>query len=82
MEPRLNFERIDREGYRAMINLERHVKNCGLENSLLNLIKVRASQMNRSAFCIDVHTKNARDSGVRHPSLPSESGPLWPGLKH
>jgi AhpD family alkylhydroperoxidase len=62
MEPRLNFERIDREGYRAMINLERHVKNCGLENSLLNLIKVRASQMNRSAFCIDVHTKNARDA--------------------
>jgi AhpD family alkylhydroperoxidase len=54
---------IDREGYRALLNLERHVKNCGLENSLLNLIKVRTSQMNRSACCIDVHTKNARDAG-------------------
>lgn len=46
-----------------MINLERRVRNCGLEGGLLKLVKVRASQMNRSAFCIDMHTKEARDAG-------------------
>ena len=63
MESRLNFRTVDREGYRAMINLERCVRNCGLEGRLLKLVKVRASQMNRSAFCIDMHTKEARDAG-------------------
>lgn len=63
MEPRLNFRIVDREGYRAMVNLDRCVRNCGLESELLKLVKVRASQMNRSAFCIDMHTKAARDAG-------------------
>ena len=63
MEPRLNFSTVDPEGYRAMVNLDHCVGNCGLESSLLELVKVRASQINRCAFCIDMHTKDARDSG-------------------
>ena len=63
MESRLNFRTVDREGYRAMINLERCVSNCRVEGQLLKLVKVRASQMNRSAFCIDMHTREARDDG-------------------
>lgn len=63
MEPRLNFSTVDPEGYRAIINLDRSVGNSGLESPLLRLVKVRASQINRCAFCIDMHTKDARDAG-------------------
>jgi AhpD family alkylhydroperoxidase len=40
--------------------MESFVRNCGLESSLLHLIKIRASQINGCAFCIDMHTKEAR----------------------
>lgn len=60
-------ERIDSkiapEGYRAMYGLERYVRQSGLEPSLLELIKLRASQINGCAYCIDMHTKDARAAG-------------------
>lgn len=49
--------------YRAMLALEREVEASGLEQSLLELIKIRASQINGCAFCIDMHTKDARARG-------------------
>ena len=45
---------------RAMLGLEREVEHSGLEPSLLHLIKIRASQINGCAYCIDMHTKDAR----------------------
>jgi AhpD family alkylhydroperoxidase len=50
-------------GYQAMIGLERHVRSCGLEHSLLEIVKTRASQINRCAYCVDMHTKDARAAG-------------------
>jgi AhpD family alkylhydroperoxidase len=50
-------------GYQAMSGLERHVRTCGLEHSLLEIVKTRASQINRCAYCIDMHTKDARAGG-------------------
>jgi AhpD family alkylhydroperoxidase len=49
--------------YEAMIGLERYVKQSGIESSLLELVKVRASQINGCAFCLDMHTKEARAAG-------------------
>ena len=63
MASRLNYVKAAPDGYRAMSQLERYVKNCGLEPSLLELIKIRASQINGCAFCLDMHTKDARAAG-------------------
>ena len=63
MTTRLNLTKAAPEGYRAMSQLERYVHNCGLEKSLLELIKLRASQINGCAYCIDMHTKDARQAG-------------------
>lgn len=48
---------------RAMIALQRAVDASGLEHSLLELVKMRASQINHCAYCIDMHTKDARAAG-------------------
>jgi AhpD family alkylhydroperoxidase len=50
-------------GTRAMLELEGAVHESGLEASLLELVKIRASQINGCAFCIDMHTKDARGRG-------------------
>ena len=61
-------ERIDYAGaapgaLRAMFGLEKYVRGCGLEASLLELVKMRASQLNGCAFCLDMHSKDARAAG-------------------
>ena len=63
MEQRLNYIKAFPEGYQAMSQLERAVRQSGLEASLLELVKTRASQLNGCAFCIDMHTKDARAKG-------------------
>src|SRR5262245_61411657 len=47
----------------SLHGLGRYVEQCGLEHSLLDLIKTRASQINGCAMCIDMHTKDARARG-------------------
>ena len=49
--------------YRAMLQLEQYVRGSGLNPTLLELIKISASQLNGCAFCIDMHTKDARLHG-------------------
>lgn len=59
----LDIHRIWPEGYRAMQALDEAVSTSGLEPSPLNLVKLRASQMNGCAFCIEMHAKDARALG-------------------
>jgi AhpD family alkylhydroperoxidase len=63
MEPRLDLSKVTPEGYKAMAGLERYIRGCGLEHSLLELVKMRASQINGCAFCLDMHSKDARVAG-------------------
>lgn len=63
MKTRLDFETVNPAALRAMMGLDGHVRKSGLDKSLLELIKTRASQINRCAFCIDMHTKDARHMG-------------------
>lgn len=63
MATRLNYTKAVPGAYRAMSQLEHYVKNCGLETSLIELVKIRASQINGCAYCINMHTKNAREAG-------------------
>jgi AhpD family alkylhydroperoxidase len=63
MQSRINEAKIPPEAAKAMWELENYVRNCGLEPSLLELVKFRASQINGCAYCIDMHTKDARLEG-------------------
>jgi AhpD family alkylhydroperoxidase len=63
MSERINYAKATPEGYRAMSGLERYVRESGLEPSLLELVKLRASQINGCAYCIDMHWKDARARG-------------------
>jgi AhpD family alkylhydroperoxidase len=64
MEPRLNFSKAAPEGMKAMRGLEHYInQSSGLEPSLRALVKIRASQINGCAYCIDMHTKDARAAG-------------------
>ncbi|HEU5369238.1 MAG TPA: carboxymuconolactone decarboxylase family protein [Ktedonobacterales bacterium] len=49
--------------YKAMLGLESYLRECGLEANLLDLVKVRASQINGCAFCLDMHSKDLRAGG-------------------
>ena len=63
MSERISYAKVTPEGYRAMSGLERYVRGSGLEPSLLELVKLRASQINGCAYCIDIHWKDARARG-------------------
>jgi AhpD family alkylhydroperoxidase len=63
MPERLNFITASPKGYEAMSGLERHVRQSGLNHRLLELVKTRVSQLNGCAFCLDMHTKDARAAG-------------------
>lgn len=60
---RLSYEKIAPEAIRAMWGLEQYARQSGLEISLLELVRMRASQINGCAFCIDMHAKDARAAG-------------------
>src|SRR6266571_7199514 len=63
MSSRLDYQRISPEGYRAMMALNEFAEHSGLEHPLLELVKIRASQLNGCAYCIDMHTIDARAGG-------------------
>ena len=63
MQPRIEYDKVVPDGIKAMWGLESYVRRCGLEPALLELVKLRASQINGCAYCIDMHTKDARAIG-------------------
>ncbi len=63
MEPRLDVAKVAPGVGEAMYGLEKYVRQSGLEPSLLELVKLRASQLNGCAYCVDMHTKDARARG-------------------
>ena len=60
---RLDFARVAPQAFQAQRGLEKYIRECGLEHSLLELVKVRASMINGCAYCVDMHTKDARLAG-------------------
>ncbi len=63
MKSRLDYFAAAPESMRAMLTLEHQVRNSGLEHSLIHLVKTRASQINGCAFCVHMHTRDARAAG-------------------
>jgi AhpD family alkylhydroperoxidase len=63
MQPRLKFNEASAGAYKAMLALEMYVQGCGLEKTTWELVKLRASQINGCAYCLDMHSKDARAAG-------------------
>ena len=63
MEARLDPMKVSPEAVKALSALEGYVRKSGLERPLLELVKVRVSQINRCGYCLDMHTKDARAAG-------------------
>ncbi len=64
MSPRIEAAKyFSSGGVRAMQSLQKEVESSGLEHSLMELVKIRASQINGCAYCLDMHTKDARALG-------------------
>ena len=65
MKARFNFPDAAPDAYKAVIALDRYVKEeSGLDRRLIHLIKLRASQINGCAYCVDMHVKEARRDGL------------------
>src|ERR1700704_5578873 len=63
METRINFAKVNPEAYKAMLGLEAYLAKTNLTTRHKELVKIRASQINGCAYCIDMHTKDARRAG-------------------
>jgi AhpD family alkylhydroperoxidase len=60
---RLSIREIDPTAHEAVLGMERYVRNGQLEPALLDLVKIRASQLNGCAYCLDMHNREAREHG-------------------
>jgi len=63
MTPRLNAYKVAPDGVSALVAVENYLKNSGLDHRLLTLVKVRVSQINGCAYCLHMHTEEARKLG-------------------
>jgi len=63
MERRINYMQVASGAFEAMFGFSKYLQKCGLEESLLNLVYLRASQINGCAYCLDMHWKDLRAAG-------------------
>ncbi len=75
MKERLNYMKVAPEAVKALYAMQRYTEQSGLEHSLLELVKTRASQINGCAYCVDMHTKDARAAGETEQRL--YALPVW-----
>lgn len=75
MEPRLKYPKVVPSLMQAMSNLEAEIARVGVEATVLELVRMRASQINGCAYCLDVHWKAAKAAGISDQRL--YSLPAW-----
>ncbi|WP_024512343.1 carboxymuconolactone decarboxylase family protein [Bradyrhizobium sp. ARR65] len=63
MAQRVSAPKIAPDGYAALVAVEKYLHQCGLEERLIHLVKMRASQINGCAYCLAVHSRDARRAG-------------------
>ena len=63
MEQRIDLAKHAQEAQKSLHALEKYIATCGLDHKLIHLLKLRASQVNGCAYCIDMHSKDARALG-------------------
>jgi AhpD family alkylhydroperoxidase len=62
-QQRLSAVKVAPDGYKALAGVENYIRQCGLEPRLIDLVKMRASQINGCAYCLDMHSREARRAG-------------------
>jgi AhpD family alkylhydroperoxidase len=62
-EPRIDYRKVAPQAVQALWTVERYARGCTLEPALLELVKLRASMINGCAYCVDMHSKDARALG-------------------
>jgi len=62
-EPRISFQEFPKGFYATMANTEKYLKECGIPHALIELIKIRTSQINHCGYCLDMHHKDALKAG-------------------
>ena len=60
---RMDYQKAAAGGVKALLQMEHYLATCGLEQGLMGLVKLRASQINGCAYCIDMHSKDLRAQG-------------------
>ncbi len=63
MEERIRYTKVAPGAYHALLGLEKYLHECGLEERLIDLVKLRVSQINGCAYCLDMHWKDLRAIG-------------------
>jgi AhpD family alkylhydroperoxidase len=63
MEPRIDYRKFSPEPLQALLAMEKYLAGCGLDHKFIHLLKLRASQINGCAYCIDMHSIDARAAG-------------------
>ncbi|MBX6384609.1 MAG: carboxymuconolactone decarboxylase family protein [Microbispora sp.] len=64
MTERINVPKVAPEAYQAMRGVERYLQGCDVPHVTLELVKIRVSQINGCSFCLDMHARDAKKSGV------------------
>ncbi len=75
MEPRIRHREVAPGAVQALLALEKHVRQSGLDKKLLDLVYLRVSQINGCAFCVAMHAKDLRNAG--EPEHRVYSLPVW-----
>jgi AhpD family alkylhydroperoxidase len=75
MSARIEWPKASPDAYKAMVGLEQALAKSGLENSLLELVRLRASQLNGCAYCVNMHANDARKAGETEARLQTLS--VW-----
>jgi AhpD family alkylhydroperoxidase len=63
MKPRIDYQQADPKAMKGMMEIEKYVRSSDLDQTIYELVKMRASQINGCAFCLDMHSKDARAAG-------------------
>jgi len=63
MKERINIHQLEPKAYEPLMAMERYLATADLDHKLKELIKIRASQINKCAYCLDMHTRDARKAG-------------------
>lgn len=63
MKQRLNIQNLEPQAYKVLLEMEKYLSNCGLDKIQRELIKIRASQINQCAYCLEMHTTDALKHG-------------------
>lgn len=75
MNQRIHYQKAAPGAIQALYGLEKYLQSCGLEPGLLDLVKLRASQINGCAYCVDMHSKDLRAAGESEERV--FSLPVW-----